>query len=193
MKTYKNSRGEFASTDGACWWSGDADDEVSMKLNALQPISTLFDEVADASVSKARRVFIACLNNAAPTVAPENEAEREILRQAWEDATEFAAKNEIIAAGVPVFDCKLHLVGAADAVIKAKDGSAYTFCYAPKDFKWCCEVNAIVRILFNGFPIDCCDDPFGHYRLENLTRAAAAIVTRDQTAWYREWAKNQPF
>jgi hypothetical protein len=200
MKTYKNSRGEIAATNGPVWWAVDpalpttAEDDVTVKLNTLQPVSSLFPE-SPCPTAKARRVFVSALREELANVTPQDDAERDILRQAWDDARSFAEahKGDIVGIGSPVFSCKLRLVGAADVVLSAEDGTRYTYCYAPASDTWRGEMNAIVRILHNGFPIECADDPHGTFTLANLTRATNAIVTREDTEWYRRWSAEQPF
>lgn len=192
MKTYRNSRNETATTDGARWWSGSDTDETTVALNALQPVSTLFPGV-DASVTKARAVFISCLRKAAPNVTPSSDAEREIFRKAWDDASSFSEGRVVVAAGRPLFDCKLMLVGTADAIVLGEDGICYTYCYSPEGYEWAGETNAIASILWRGLPVACEDDPHGHYTVCNLARAIQAIVTRHDTAWYLDNAMNTPF
>lgn len=196
-KTFYNSRNEAASTDGARWWIGTATDERSIALGELQPVSTLFPEtdggVCHATVVKARAVFMSALRRSAPTVAPSDDAERAILRKAWDDATEFAALQNVFDVGVPVFDAKLLLVGTADALCKDERGVVYSYCYAPDGFAYKGEVNAVVRMLQRGFPVYAEDDPFGTYSMCELSRALIAIVTRDSSDWYREKMSCQPF
>ena len=188
IHTYKNDRGMTASTDGTRWWAGAEADEASISIGELQPISTLFPEPKDdlgfAAVAKARCAFISSLRKTAPTVAPSDDVERAILRMAWDDAVKFAESHEVLGVGVPVFDTKLLLVGTADALFKDERGAMYSYCYAPDGFAYGGEVNAIVRMLQRGFPIDAEDDPHGTYTLRELSRALLAVVNRDNTEWY---------
>lgn len=198
MKTFKNNRGETASTDGKRWWIGMDSDEATIAINALQPISALFPaqeglQVAQGVVQKSRAVFISALREAAPNVTPVDDAERAILRQAWDNATAFAESHTIHAAGVPVFDCKMLVVGTADAVVKSDCGTLYTCCYFPAGAQWHGETNALVRLLFRGFPIDATDDPHGFYTLAELARGVTALAYRHETEWYAERQRNMPF
>ena len=198
IKTFHNTRGETASTDGKRWWSGADSDEATIAINALQPISALFHaqedlQVAQGVVQKARAVFISALRKAAPNVTPADDMERAILRKAWDDATSFAEERTIHAAGVPVFDCKMLVVGSADAVVKSDDGTLYTYCYFPAGAQWRGETNALVRLLFRGFPIDATDDPRGCYTLAELARGVTALAYRHETEWYAECQRNMPF
>lgn len=196
IKTFHNTRGETASTDGKRWWSGADSDEATIVLNELQPVSELFQCPPEdlATVVKARSVFISALRKTAPTVKPDNYLENAVLRDAWDDATDFASSHDIIAAGQPVFDCKQMLVGTADAIVRTEDGvHNYTYCYAPNGYRWRGEMNAVVRILSNGLPIDCCDDPFGTYTLRELARAISAVATSRETSWYVNHRACQPF
>ena len=198
IKTFHNSRGETASTDGKCWWSGADSDEATIAINALQPISALFPaqdglQVVQGVVQKARAVFISALRKAEPNVTPADDMERAILRQAWDDAMAFAESHTIHAAGVPVFDCKMLVVGTADAVVKSDDGTLYTYCYFPANAQWRGETNALVRLLFRGFPIDAADDSHGFYTLAELARGVTALAYRHETEWYAERQRNMPF
>ena len=188
IRTYKNDRGMTASTDGTRWWAGADADEATISIGELQPVSTLFPAVnggvSSATVAKARAVFISALRKAAPTVAPSDDVERAILRMAWDDAVKFAESNEVLGVGVPVFDTKMLLVGTADALCKDERGAVYSYCYAPDGFAYGGEVNAVVRMLQRGFPIDAEDDPHGTYTLRELSRALLAVVNRDNTEWY---------
>jgi len=187
IRTYHNSRNEAASTDGTRWWIGTATDERSIALGELQPVSTLFPEtdggICHATVVKARAVFISALRRSAPTVAPSDDAERAVLRKAWDDAVKFAGSRDVFSVGVPVFDGKRLLVGTADALCNDAKGE-FTYCYAPDGYRWAGETNAVVRMLHRGLPIDAEDDPFGAYTMRELSRALLAVVTRDQTEWY---------
>lgn len=195
-KTFYNSRNEAASTDGARWWSGTATDERSIALGELQPVSTLFPETGEgivhATVAKARAVFMSALRKSAPTVAPSDDAERAVLRKAWDDAVKFAESHDIFSVGVPVFDGKMLLIGTADALCKDAKGE-FTYCYAPDGYRWAGETNAVVRMLHQGLPIDAEDDPHGTYSVRELSRALLAVVTRDSSDWYREKMSCQPF
>lgn len=197
IRTYHNSRNEAASTDGTRWWSGTATDERSIALGELQPVSTLFPGVdggiCHATVAKARAVFISALRKSAPTVAPSDDAERAVLHKAWDDATKFAALQNVFDVGVPVFDTKMLLVGTADALCKDERGAIYSYSYAPDGYRWAGEVNAVVRMLQRGLPVYAEDDPFGTYSMRELSRALIAIVTRDSSDWYREKMSCQPF
>lgn len=188
IHTYKNDRGMTASTDGTRWWAGAEADEASISIGELQPISTLFPEpkegVGFASVAKARCAFISALRKTAPTVAPSDDVERAILRAAWDDAVKFAESHDVFSVGVPVFDTKMLLVGTVDALCKDERGAMYSYCYAPDGFAYGGEVNAVVRMLQRGFPIDAEDDPHGTYTLRELSRALLAVVNRDNTEWY---------
>lgn len=188
IHTYKNDRGMTASTDGTRWWAGAEADEASISIGELQPVSTLFSDmdggVSCATVAKARAVFISALRKAAPTVAPSDDVERAVLRAAWDDAVKFAESHEVFGFGVPVFDTKMLLVGTADALFKDERGTMYSYCYAPDGFAYGGEVNAVVRMLQRGFPIDAEDDPHGTYTLRELSRALLAVVNRDNTEWY---------
>ncbi len=187
IRIYHNSRYEAASTDGARWWIGTATDERSIALGELQPVSTLFPEtdggICHATVAKARAVFMSALRKSAPTVAPSDDAERAVLRKAWDDAVKFAESRDVLGVGVPVFDGKMLLVGTADALCKDAKGE-FTYCYAPEGYRWAGEVNAVVRMLQRGFPIDAEDDPHGAYTLRELSRALLAVVNRDSSEWY---------
>jgi hypothetical protein len=188
IRTYKNDRGMTASTDGTRWWAGAETDEASISIGELQPVSTLFSDVdggvSCATVAKARAVFISALRKTAPTVAPNDDVERTYLRIAWDDAVKFAESHMVFGVGVPVFDTKMLLVGTADALCKDMWGTTYSYCYAPEGFAYRGEVNAVVRMLQRGFPIDAEDDPLGTYTLRELSRALLAVVNRDNTEWY---------
>lgn len=188
IHTYKNDRGMTASTDGTRWWAGAEADEASISIGELQPISTLFPDPKDgirfSTVAKARCAFISALRKAAPTVAPIDDVERATLRAAWDDAVKFAESHEVLGVGVPVFDTKMLLVGTADALFKDERGAVYSYCYSPDGFEYGGEVNAVVRMLQRGFPIDAEDDPHGTYTLRELSRALLAVVNRDNTEWY---------
>lgn len=188
IRTYKNDRGMTASTDGARWWAGADADEASISIGELQPVSTLFPSAGGSmnhtTAAKARAVFISALRKAAPTVEPSDDVERAILRMAWDDAVKFAESHEVLGVGVPVFDTKMLLVGTADALCKDERGTIYSYCYAPDSFAYGGEVNAVVRMLQRGFPIDAEDDPHGTYTLRELSRALLAVVNRDNTEWY---------
>lgn len=187
IHTYKNDRGMTASTDGTRWWAGAEADVESIAIGELQPVSALFPEpvgIGFATVAKARCAFMSALRKAAPTVVPDNDAERAILRTAWDDAAKFAESHEVLGVGVPVFDTKMLLVGTADALCKDERGTVYSYCYAPDGFAYGGEVNAVVRMLQRGFPIDAEDDPHGTYTLRELSRALLAVVNRDNTEWY---------
>lgn len=187
IRVYHNSRNEAASTDGVRWWSGTATDERSIALGELQPVSALFPEmdggICHATVAKARAVFMSALRKSAPTVAPSDDAERAILRKAWDDAVKFAESHEVLGVGVPVFDGKMLLVGTADALCKDVKGE-FTYCYAPDGYRWVGEMNAVVRMLQRGLPIDVKDDPHGTYTLRELSRALLTVINRDNTEWY---------
>lgn len=198
IKSFRNSRNEIASTDGARWWMGDDSDEMSIALNALQPVSALFSDCEDSIVSaqvaaKARSAFISSLRRSAPSVTPANDAERAIMRKAWDDATAFAASHRVLKSGVPVFDCRQMLVGTVDAIVEHADGASYSFVYAPAGWKWGGEMNAVTRILFCGLPICCCDDPYGCFSLCELACALNAVAMSRETDWYVEHSKNVPF
>jgi len=186
IRIYHNSRNEAASTDGARWWIGTATDERSIALGELQPVSTLFPEtdggICHATVAKARAVFMSALRRSAPTVAPSDDAERAILRAAWDDATKYAESHDVFGVGVPVFDGKMLLVGTADALCNDAKGE-FTYCYAPDGYRWAGEMNAVVRMLHRGLPIDAEDDPHGTYTLRELSRALLAVINRDNTEW----------
>ena len=188
IHTYKNDRGMTASTDGTRWWAGADADEASISIGELQPISTLFPEPKDgigfATVAKARCAFTSALRKTAPTVTPSDDVERAILRVAWDEAVKFAENHDVFSVGVPVFDTKMLLVGTADALFKDERGAMYSYCYAPDGFAYGGEVNAVVRMLQRGFPIDAEDDPHGTYTLRELSRALLAVVNRDNTEWY---------
>lgn len=187
IHTYKNDRGMTASTDGTRWWAGAEADVESIAIGELQPVSALFPEpvgIGFATVAKARCAFISALRKTAPTVAPSDDVERAILRAAWDDAVKFAESHMVFSVGVPVFDTKILLVGTADALFKDERGAVYSYCYAPEGFAYGGEVNAVVRMLQRGFPIDAEDDPHGTYTLRELSRALLAVVNRDNTEWY---------
>ena len=187
IRIYHNGRNEAASTDGARWWIGTATDERSIALGELQPVSTLFPEtdggICHATVAKARAVFMSALRRSAPTVAPSDDAERAVLRKAWDDAVKFAESRNVFGVGVPVFDGKMLLVGTADALCKDAKGE-FTYCYAPDGYRWAGETNAVVRMLHRGLPIDAEDDPHGTYTLRELSRALLAVINRDNMKWY---------
>lgn len=187
IRIYHNSRNEAASTDGARWWYGTATDERSIALGELQPVSTLFPEtdggIGHETVAKARAVFMSALRKSAPTVSPSDDAERAVLRKAWDDAVKFAESRDVFGVGVPVFDGKTLLVGTADALCKDAKGE-FTYCYAPDGYRWVGEMNAVVRMLQRGLPIDAEDDLHGVYTLRELSRALLAVVNRDNTEWY---------
>ena len=197
IKTFFNSRNEAASTDGTRWWAGAEADEASISIGELQPISTLFPEPKDgvgfATVAKARCAFISALRKTAPTVTPSDDAERAVLRAAWDDAMKYAESHDVFGVGVPVFDTKTLLVGTADALCKDERGAIYSYCYAPEGFAYGGEINVIVRMLHQGLPINVEDDPHGTYTMRELSRALLAIVTRDSSDWYRERMSCQPF
>lgn len=200
MKTYRNSRNETASTDGLRWWKGDDPDDTSIALNLLQPVSALLPEPPEQTAymscelaAKARKVFISALRQSAPSVTPADDAERAIFRKAWDAATEFAAAHDIIATGQPVFDCRLMVVGTADAIVRATDGAAYSFCYAPDGYEWAGETNALVNILHGGYPVPCADDAHGRYTLREFSHAIMALLIREQSPWFVEYVKSLPF
>lgn len=194
IKVYHNSRNEAASTDGRIWWRGTATDATTIALEELQPVSALLPanaNIPQATVAKARAVFISALRKVAPTVAPDDDAERAILRKAWDDATTFAASRMVIGVGKPVFDHHLCVVGAADAVCDSDIGSV-TYCYAPDGYEFAGELNALTRILYNGLqnaPTEC---PFGHYDIHAYCRSVVALVMRDQTEWHRRKMEDLP-
>ena len=158
-------------------------------MSALLPADA---NIPQATVAKARAVFISALRKSAPTVAPDDDAERAILRKAWDDATAFAASRFVIAVGKPVFDHHLCVVGAADAVCGSDIGSA-TYCYAPDGYEFAGELNALTRILYNGLPNTPTECPFGHYDIHAYCRAVAALVMRDQTEWHKRKMDGLPF
>lgn len=189
IKVYHNNRNEAASTDGRIWWRGTSTDATTIALEELQPVSALLPanaNIPQATVAKARAVFISALRKTAPTVAPDDDAERAILRKAWDDATAFSATHRIVAIGKPVFDHHLCVVGTADAVYDTPEGmGSFTYCYAPDGYEFAGELNALTRILCNGLqnaPTEC---PFGHYGIHAYCRAVAALVMRDQTEWHQ--------
>lgn len=206
IKVYHNSRNEAASTDGRIWWRGTATDATTIALEELQPVSALLPadaNIPQATVAKARAVFISALRKVAPTVAPDDDAERSILRKTWDDATAFAASHMVIAIGKPVFDHHLCVVGAADAVCSAQNqnqssadaapSASIPFCYAPDGYEFAGELNALTRILYNGLqnaPTEC---PCGFYGIHAYSRAVAALVMRDQTEWHRRKMEELPF
>lgn len=199
LKTFRNSRNETASTDGARWWSGNDTDEATIVLHELQPISALLPESPEPTavtaelVAKARKVFISALRQSAPSVSPADDAERAIFRKAWDDATAFASAHDIIATGQPVFDCGLMVVGTADAIVRATDGTAYSYCYSPECYEWAGETNALVNILHGGYPIPCADDSHGRYSLREFSHAIMALLIRDRTPWYAKHMSELPF
>lgn len=199
IKTFRNSRNETASTDGVRWWSGSDTDETTISLHELQPISALLPESPEPTAvtaelaAKSRKVFIAALRQSAPSVSPADDMEREIFRKAWDDATAFASAHDIIATGQPVFDCGLMVVGTADAIVRATDGTAYSFCYAPDGYEWAGETNALVNILHGGYPIPCADDSHGRYSLREFSHAIMALLIRDRTPWYAKHMSELPF
>ncbi|MBQ4200607.1 MAG: hypothetical protein II649_12115 [Kiritimatiellae bacterium] len=190
-RIFYNNRNEAASTDGTRWWSGTDADETSISFGLLQPVSALFPPprpgaagaIPDSSVVKARTVFIAALRKSAPAVAPGDDAERAILRKAWDDATAFAAEHKVLASAVPVFDAKLGVVGTADALVAGSDGATYPCCYAPQNYEWREELNVVTHVLHAGLPLDCADDPFGRWKLRAVGRALLALVMRNETPW----------
>lgn len=188
IKVYHNSRNEAASTDGRIWWRGTATDATTIALEELQPVSALLPadaNIPQATVAKARAVFISALRKVAPTVAPDDDAERAILRKAWDDATAFAASHMVIAIGKPVFDHHLCVVGAADAVCDTSEGmGSFTYCYAPDGYEFVRELNALVRILHDGLPNAPLKCPCGLYDLHDHCRAITLLVLRDQTEWH---------
>lgn len=192
LKTFRNSRNETASTDGVRWWSGLDADETSIALNLLQPASELFPD-PDLIAPKARSVFISALRQSAPSVSPADDAERAIFRKAWDDATEFTAAHRVVKTGVPVFDCKLGVVGTADAIVEDEAGAAYSYVYSPEGWEWGGEMNVLARMLYAGFPIRCTDDRFGCFTLRNLSRAVMALLIRDRTPWYAAHMAELPF
>ena len=156
IRTYHNNRNEAASTDGRIWWRGTSTDATTIALEELQPVSALLPanaNIPQATVAKARAVFISALRKVAPTVAPDDDAERAILHKAWDDATAFAASHMVIAIGKPVFDHHLCVVGTADAVCSAQNQSqssadaapsaSISFCYAPDGYEFAGELNAL--------------------------------------------------
>lgn len=205
-KTFYNSRNEAASTDGRIWWRGTATDAASIALEELQPVSALLPanaNIPQATVAKARAVFISALRKVAPTVEPSDDAERAILRKAWDDATAFSASHMVIGVGKPVFDHHLCVVGTADAVCNAQNlnqssadaapSASISFCYAPDGYEFAGELNALVRVLHNGLrdtPNEC---PCGFYDIHAYCRAVAALVMRDQTEWHRRKMEELPF
>lgn len=197
IRTYKNNRGMAASTDGTRWWAGAEADAASISIGELQPISTLFLEpkegIGFATVAKARCAFISALRKTAPSVAPSDNAERAILRAAWDDAMKYAESHDVFGVGVPVFDTKMLLVGTADVLWKDAQGIVRSYCYAPDGFAYKGEVNAVVWMLQRGLPVYAEDDPHGTYTMRELSRALIAIVTRDSSDWYRERMSCQPF
>lgn len=192
LKTFHNTRNEAASTDGARWWSGSDTDETSIALNRLQPASELFPD-PNPIVAKARSVFISALRQIAPAVEPQDDAERVVFRKAWDDAVAFAAAHRVVRTGVPVFDCKLEVVGTADAIVEDEAGAAYSYVYSPDGWEWGGEMNALARMLYAGFPIPCADDGFGCFTLRNLSRAVTALLIRDRTPWYAKHMAELPF
>lgn len=198
IKTFYNSRNEVASTDGRIWWRGTSTDATTISLEELQPVSALLPadaNIPQATITKARAVFISALRKVAPTVAPSDDAERAILRKAWDDATAFSATHRVAAIGQPVFDHHLCVVGTADAVVEDRDGGLaglYTCCYAPDGYEFAGELNALARILYSGLrdtPNEC---PFEHYDLRAYSRAVVALVFRDQTEWHRRKMEELP-
>ena len=187
IRTYRNNRGMTASTDGTRWWASQDADDASISIGELQPVSALFPEPAGisfATAAKARCAFMSALRKAAPTVAPDNDAERAILRAAWDDAVKFSETHDVHEVGVPVFDTNLLLVGTADALCKDGCGAVYSYCYTPNGFEYGGELNAVVRMIHRGFPVDAEDDANGTYSLRELSRALLAVVMRDSTEWY---------
>jgi len=201
IKVYHNSRNEAASTDGRIWWRGTATDAASIALEELQPVSALLPadaNIPQATVAKARAVFISALRKAAPTVAPSDDAERTILRKAWDDAQAFAASHMVIAIGKPVFDHHLCVVGTADVVYDprsaaAAPSAAISFCYAPDGYEFAGELNALTRIFYNGLPNTPTECPFGHYDTHAYCRAVTLLVLRDQTEWHKRKMDELPF
>lgn len=199
LKTFRNNRNETASTDGARWWSGADTDEATIVLHELQPISALLPESPELTAvtaelsAKSRKVFISALRQSAPSVSPADDVERNIFRKAWDDATAFAAAHDIIATGQPVFDCGLMVVGTADAIVRATDGTAYSYCYSPEGYEWAGETNALVNILHGGYPIPCADDSHGRYTLLQFSHAIMALLIRDRTPWYAKHMAELPF
>ena len=200
MRIYHNGRNEAASTDGARWWIGTATDETSAKVDALQPVSELFPPPLEGSgvvppttVAKARAAFIASLRGVAPSVAPADDAERAVLRRAWDDAQEFARGHKVVCSGLPVFSRRLMVVGTADALVGEQNGSTWTYCYAPEGAEWRAETNFVVHLLHAGFPVDCADDPRGRYDLRQMCRAVLALMNRDATAWAARYRAEMPF
>lgn len=202
IKVYHNSRNEAASTDGRIWWRGTATDATTIALEELQPVSELLPKdanIAQATVAKARAVFISALRKTAPKVEPSDDAERAILRKAWDDAQAFAEAHHILAIGKPVFDHHLCVVGTADVVYAPDQGSAaaapsaaIAYCYAPDGYEFAQELNALVRILHNDLDYTPNECPYGHYDLRAYSRAVTLLVLRDQTAWHRRKMEDLP-
>lgn len=199
IKTFHNTRNETASTDCRIWWRGTSTDATSIALEELQPASALLPQpahasnaIAQATVAKARAVFISALRKTAPTVAPDDDAERAVLRKAWDDATEFALSHKVISIGQPVFDAHLMVVGTADAVFEPETSGSITYCYAPDGCEFVRELNALVRILHDGLPNAPTECPCGLYDLRSYCRAVTALVLRDQTEWHKRKMDDLP-
>ena len=195
IKVYHNNRNEAASTDGRIWWRGTATDATTIAMEELQPVSALLPanaNIPQVTVAKARAVFISSLRKTAPKVEPSDDAERAILRKAWDDAQAFAEVHHILAIGKPVFDHHLCVVGTADVVYAPDQGSAaaapsaaITYCHSPSGYEFAQELNALVRILHDGLQAALPTCPFGDYSLHAYSRAVTMLVLRDQTAWHR--------
>lgn len=197
IQTFKNSRGELASYDGEHWWYGDDPQCASRIIFALQPASALFPEdglFKPATIAKARSVFISCLRRVAPKAVPDDDAEKAVLRDAWDAAAKFGAEHQVKATGVPIFDKGLAVIGSADAMIV--DGltqTYYPYCYFPPGYKYGKAQNALARMLYAGLPISCEDDPHGLYATRDLATAVMALVLRERTKWFAEHAEQMPF
>ena len=199
IRSFTNTNNETASTDGTRWWLGKDADEASIALARLQPVSALFPPLGDTEdgqavlAQKARAVFIAALRRQQPTVTPADDAERAVLRKAWDDAERFERTHKVLAVARPVFRQKFMCIGTADVIFAGAAARPTTYCYAPDGYEWGGETNVVVRLLCYGFPIACADDLDGCYTLRNVARAITALLYRDCTPWYMAHMKELPF
>lgn len=224
FKTYTNGIGEKATTDGLRAWRGEDTDETTIKLESLQPLSTIYPKTAEGDAdAKAHLIAVDCILNRAPSIQPDDDAERETFRSMWNTVTEMkdefvlcveplAFSNELgvfarnLVYGVkPGMQTAFVMQFTADAV--RNDGSnacAPLFGFPPADTPYQLASLraslALVTLRVGGYS----KEPFGHSvsvgangartELADMSASAALMIAlRERTDWCRAWREAFPF
>ena len=222
--TYTNGRGEKATTDGLRAWRGEDADDTTILIEALQPLSTIYPKASESDAdANAHLIAVDCILGRAPSIQPDDDAERLVFRSVWNTVTEL--KSEFVLCAEPLAFSNELGVFARNLVYGVKPGTrtafvmqftagsvekdgqravAPLFGFPPSDTPYSLASLraslALVALKVGGYS----KEPFGHSvsidangvrtGLADMSGAAALMIAlRSRTGWHTEWRAKMPF